>query len=117
VGPRVSRGDHSDVNVEKTMGPITDSIPNYQDVLNDARRMAVSGSTPSEILRYLAVDKSISGAAQLMVIFCRGLDFELRIASCIGGWSYDGSGELKDTQINNFLAQGLSRYVQSCRKS
>jgi hypothetical protein len=99
------------------MGSVTDSIENYDVVLEYARNMVLSGAQASDVLRYLVIECGILGKAQLIIIFCKGFGIELGKASCIGGWWHDGSGELQDKRINELLNPELSKYVNPNGKS
>ncbi len=66
--------------------------------------MAIAGSTPTEILRYLVADRGFISTVELIRIFKEAFRVGLREVSCIGGWREDGSGELNDEAINKFLS-------------
>lgn len=99
------------------MDSATDSIENYDVVLQSARNKVLSGAGAADVLRYLVTECGILGKAQLMIVFCKGFGIELGKANCIEGWWHDGSGELHDERINELLNPELLKYVNGNEKS
>jgi len=93
--------------------PISEGIENFDTLINEIRAMAVAGYNPTNILDSLISKKGIEGKAQLMVLFRKAFDIELRDVSCIGGWWNDGNSELGDEAINNNLSPHLRTWVSN----
>jgi len=93
------------------MNEESNSIENYEEILTKTRQMAVAGSKPSDILRYLTLVRDVESKAQLMSVFSHGFNTELGKVTCIGGWWHDGSSELNDMQIDELLKSVVDNYI------
>ena len=93
------------------MSEITDTIEDYEAILTEVGQMAVDGSLPSTILKYLIEDRGIDGKVQLMAVFRNGFETNLGSVTCIGGWWNDGSSELDDSQIDDLLKPVLDGFI------
>ncbi len=73
------------------------------NLISEVKMLAEAGSLPTEILRYLITEKGIEGKIQLIVIFRKAFNAELKDVSCIGGWWHEGKHELDDEKLNEYL--------------
>ena len=63
------------------------------------------GRRPSEILRTIALGRDDISPPDLMDLALRTFDTDRDHAQCIGGWWHDGTAELSDEQLDQFLSQ------------
>lgn len=69
--------------------------------------MHADGLRPSQILQALMQRNQDLSTGELMDILQRAFSLSLEDVSCLGGWWYDGSGELTDQAIDRLLAPRL----------
>lgn len=72
----------------------------------EIRALAQSGKTPAQILRWM-VTQGLS-PAEMMIQFAAAFGLPTSAAACINGWWHDGSGELTDAHINQFLSSEIA---------
>ncbi len=91
---------------------IQNSIEDYDNVIEEIRKMAASGNEPSKILKFMILSKNIEGKAQLMHLFINAFSMKLKDTTCIGGWWHDDASELKNKDINNFLSPHINLWLK-----
>lgn len=89
------------------MGGSREKMFNEND-LKIASKMFHQGSMPSEILRYFSINNPDEPVPNLMKLIRDAFDLPYEDTQCIGGWWHDGSGELSDSQINEFIMKSIS---------
>ncbi len=78
--------------------------PDYE-LISEIRKRSTMGATPAELLHWLAVGGLRQPEMMIQLQAAFGLD--LSEVSCIDGWIPDGTGELKDADINRLLEPAI----------
>lgn len=94
------------------MGGSWENMFNENDI-KIASRMFQQGSMPSEILRYFIINNPDEPVPNLMKLIRDAFDLPYEDTQCIGGWWHDGSGDLSDSQINEFIMKSISLRTQN----
>lgn len=77
------------------------------DEIQVAIQMYQQGRSPSEILRFFALQNQDATVPDLMRLMQEAFSLSYDDVQCIGGWWHDGTGELTDDQLNNFLLKSI----------
>jgi hypothetical protein len=72
-----------------------------------------SGKTASEILRHFATTYQDMPEPELMRLFQEAFDLPYESTLCVGGWWFDGSGELSDQQLDSFLMPAIRVHTET----
>lgn len=83
-------------------------IMERQQIIQTLKTMAEEGKKPSEMLRYLVLDLGEQQQLELMILFTEAFDVTLGEVTAIGGWWYDDSAELNDTDIDAYISPLLT---------
>ncbi len=75
-----------------------------KDIIQTLKTMAKEGRKPSDMLRYLVLDVGEQQQIELMLLFTEAFDLTLGEVTAIGGWWYDDSAELNDTDIDAYIS-------------
>jgi len=75
-----------------------------QQIIQTLKTMAKEGKKPSDMLRYLVFDVGEQQQIELMLLFTEAFDVTLGEVTAIGGWWYDDSAELNDTDIDAYIS-------------
>ncbi len=75
-----------------------------------ARVMHGEGSAPSEILRHFATNCPNESVPDLMQLLRDAFSLPYDATQCIGGWWHDGTGELSDRQVDDFLTPAIKTH-------
>ncbi len=79
-----------------------------KEIINALQTMKESGSKPSEMLRYLALDLKIEQQLELMLLFTKAFDVTLGEVTAISGWWHDSTAELNDNDINHYISHVIN---------
>ena len=84
-------------------------------IVAELRTMAQQGASASQLLRSLHQRLSPEESHKLTVIkyMRQAFGLSLQEASPIAGWAPDGSGELSDAQLDEFVTPEISRHLAS----
>ena len=75
-----------------------------------AQRMYLEGKTPADIMRHFFLLHEDWSIPHLMYLLIDAFNLPRDEVQCIGGWWHDGTGELKDKQINHFLIPAIEEH-------
>jgi len=83
----------------------------HVEVINSLRSMAINGKTPSEMLRKIVTDhpSEVLTRNVFYQYFLEAFCFSEGEASPLYGWLPDGSGELKDTNIDDLMTTRIQK--------
>lgn len=81
-----------------------------EEAVRAARVMYQEGSTPAEILRHFATRRPSESVPDLMQLLRDAFSLPFDAVTCIGGWWHDGTGELSDRQINDFIQPAIQKH-------
>ena len=71
--------------------------------------MYKEGKRPSEILRMIVLDNKNMTPPDLMQLCHEAFGLSYSAVQCIGGWWVDGSAELSDSQLDEFLLEEIDK--------
>jgi hypothetical protein len=90
-------------------------LDDSSDVLT-AQRMYLDGKTPTDTMRYFFLLHEDWSIPHLMYLLMDAFALPRNKVQCIGGWWHDGTGELKDEQINDFLIPAIEDHWKPPRR-
>jgi len=77
------------------------------------QKMFDSGKSASAILRHFATSQKTVSPPELMKLLRDAFCLPYEATQCIGGWWYDGTGELSDEQIDAFIMPEIEKSIAS----
>lgn len=81
--------------------------------IREARRLLDDGVAPSEILRRFAMSEPQASVPDLAELARNAWDIPYEATQCLGGWWWDGTGELSDEQVDAFLLRAIEQRHES----
>ncbi len=75
-------------------------------LIQEIRTRRAQGQMPSEILRWMSSGNLTH--IEMILQFKAAFALDLGDAACIDGWEPDGTGELKDADINGILEREIT---------
>ncbi len=79
----------------------------FEAIAPQLREMARKGSSPTEMLRFLANQPSGAYDSFIVLAMRKAFDIPLRNLTIIGGWSANGKGEITDARIDEELGPAI----------
>lgn len=73
------------------------------EIVASVVQMYKEGKRPSEILRKILLQFPEASVPDLMKLMQEAFALPYPAVQCIGGWWYDGTGELSDEELDSFL--------------
>ena len=81
-----------------------------KDDIESARQMYDEGVMPSEILRRMILKHEDTPVPELMMLLEEAFSLPHEATQCLGGWWHDGSAELSDERIDEWLLEDIKKY-------
>ena len=86
------------------------------DIIDHLRDMAEKKSTPSDMLKFLTVELSMTDQVDIMRLFSSAMNVTLGEVTAIAAWWHEGERELSDIDIDAYMAPVVKDFQNSLSK-
>lgn len=86
------------------------------DIIDHLRDMAEKESSPSDMLKFLTVELSMTDQVDIMRLFSTAMNVTLGEVTAIAAWWHEGERELSDTDIDAYMAPVVKDFQNSLSK-